>query len=139
MTAQSHAVANAYPGFSQALACGALSARLREQIALTVGQANECGYCIVAHFAIGQKVGLSVAELAQARQGLAADDKGKAALSLARKLVHQRGRVTEILPSQGVLSYPQFRSIDLPREFANRIRTLTETHRAASRPAAAGP
>jgi hypothetical protein len=68
-----------------------------------------------------------VAELAQARQGLAADDKGKAALSLARKLVHQRGRVTEILPSQGVLSYPQFRSIDLPREFANRIRTFSET------------
>jgi AhpD family alkylhydroperoxidase len=36
---------------------GALSAHLREQIALTVGQANECGYCIAAHSAIGQKVG----------------------------------------------------------------------------------
>src|SRR5262249_20703729 len=47
---------------------GALSAHLREQIALTVGQANECGYCIAAHSAIGQKVGLSVAELAQAWQ-----------------------------------------------------------------------
>src|SRR6516165_2314396 len=32
---------------------GALSAHLREQIALTVGQANECGYCIAAHSAIG--------------------------------------------------------------------------------------
>src|SRR6516225_10405376 len=42
---------------------GALSAHLREQIALTVGQANECGYCTAAHSAIGQKVGLSVAEI----------------------------------------------------------------------------
>src|SRR5262245_7188242 len=48
---------------------GALSAHLREQIALTVGQANECGYCIAAHSAIARKVGLSVAELAQARHG----------------------------------------------------------------------
>src|SRR3954454_14623587 len=46
---------------------GTLSAHLREQIALTVGQANECGYCMAAHSAIGQKVGLIVAELAQAR------------------------------------------------------------------------
>src|SRR5262245_54535027 len=74
---------------------GALSAHLREQIALTVGQANECGYCIAAHSAIGQKVGLSVAELAQARHGLAADHKGTEALSFARKLVDQRGRVTD--------------------------------------------
>src|SRR5262245_14695470 len=68
---------------------GALSAHLREQIALTVGQANECGYCIAAHSAIGRKVGLSVAELAQARHGLAADHKGTEALSFARKLVDQ--------------------------------------------------
>jgi AhpD family alkylhydroperoxidase len=74
---------------------GALSAHLREQIALTVGQANECGYCIAAHSAIGQKVGLSMAELAQARHGLAADHKGTEALSFARKLVDQRGRVTD--------------------------------------------
>ena len=70
---------------------GALSAHLREQIALTVGQANECGYCIAAHSAIGQKVGLSVAELAQARH----DHKGTEALSFALKLVDQRGRVTD--------------------------------------------
>ena len=43
--AHSTATANAYLGFSQVLAGGQLPARLREQIALTVGQANECGYC----------------------------------------------------------------------------------------------
>ena len=40
-------------------------------------------------------IGLSVAELAQARHGLAADHKGTEALSFARKLVDQRGRVTD--------------------------------------------
>lgn len=93
--AQSTAVANAYLGFSQTLAGGSLPPRLREQIALTVGQANECGYCIAAHCAIGQKAGLSVSEVAQARKGTAADDKDKAALVFARKLVDQRGRVTD--------------------------------------------
>jgi len=93
--AQSRAVANAYLGFAQALASGSLSARLREQISLTVGQANECAYCIAAHCDIGQKVGLSTADLAQARRGRAADEKVNAALSFARKLVDQRGRVTD--------------------------------------------
>lgn len=93
--AQSPAVATAYLGFSQALAGGLLPARLREQIALTVGQANECGYCIAAHCAIGQKAGLSETELAQARHGTAPDDKDGAALTFARKLVDQRGRVTD--------------------------------------------
>src|SRR4051794_26062849 len=65
---------------------GALSAHLREQIALTVGQSSECGYCIAAHSAIG----LSVSELAQARRGLAAGHKGTEALSFASKLVDQR-------------------------------------------------
>ena len=93
--AQSRAVANAYLGFSQALAGGSLPPRLREQIALTVGQANECGYCIAAHSTIGQKVGLSPTEVTQARQGASTDAKDKAALVFARKLVDQRGRVTD--------------------------------------------
>lgn len=93
--AQSPAVANAYLGFSQTLAGGLLPSRLREQIALTVGQANECDYCIAAHCAIGQKAGLSEAEVSQARHGTAADDKAKTALAFARKLVDNRGRVTD--------------------------------------------
>ena len=93
--AHSPAVANAYLGFSHALSGGALSARLREQIALTVGQANECDYCITAHCTLGQKAGLTENDLAQARHGTAADGKGKAALAFARKLVDQRGRVSD--------------------------------------------
>ncbi len=39
-----------------------LSTKLREQIALTVSEANGCGYCVAAHCAIGKSVGLSDVE-----------------------------------------------------------------------------
>lgn len=93
--AHSPAVANAYLGFSQALAGGVLSARLREQIALVVGQTNECGYCIAAHCTLGQKAGLSVTDVEQARHGKATDEKTNTALVFAHKLVSDRGRVTD--------------------------------------------
>ena len=93
--AQSPATANAYLGFSQTLAGGLLPARLREQISLTVGQANECGYCVAAHCAIGKNAGLSETDVVQARHGTATDEKAKTALVFARKLVDNRGRVTD--------------------------------------------
>lgn len=93
--AQSPATVNAYLGFSQTLAGGVLPARLREQISLTVGQANECDYCVAAHSAIGQKTGLSVTEIIDARHSTAANEKDKAALAFARKLIDHRGRVTD--------------------------------------------
>jgi alkylhydroperoxidase family enzyme len=43
----------AYLGFAQALAGGGLPRRLREQIALAVGEANACTYCVAAHTALG--------------------------------------------------------------------------------------
>lgn len=93
--AASPAVATAYLGFSQALAGGTLPARLREQIALAVGQANGCDYCVAAHCALGQKAGLTPADVADARRGLADDEKAAAALAFARKLVADRGRVAD--------------------------------------------
>jgi alkylhydroperoxidase family enzyme len=47
--AVSPAVAKAYLAFSQALSGGVLPARLREQIALVVGQQNHCDYLLKAH------------------------------------------------------------------------------------------
>jgi alkylhydroperoxidase family enzyme len=43
------AALEAYRGFSGALAQGTFDARLREQIALTVGESNMCSYCLSAH------------------------------------------------------------------------------------------
>ena len=57
--ANSPDVLQAYLSFSDALSNGLLSARLREQIALTVAQANRSSYCLAAHTAIGKTVGLS--------------------------------------------------------------------------------
>ena len=47
--AHSPAAARASLGFAQALAGGSLRRRLREQIALVVGEANTCAYCVAAH------------------------------------------------------------------------------------------
>ncbi len=46
--ANSPAALNAYLQFSGALAAGSLSAKSREQIALAVGQANDCDYRVAA-------------------------------------------------------------------------------------------
>jgi uncharacterized peroxidase-related enzyme len=93
--AQSRAVANAYLGFSQSLASGLLSPQLREQIALTVGQANSCGYCLAAHTALAKRAGLTDAEACDARQVAAKDDKSRAALEFAKKIVDERGQVSD--------------------------------------------
>jgi uncharacterized peroxidase-related enzyme len=93
--AQSSAVLEAYFGFSQGLAGGSLSASLREQIALTVSEANQCNYCLAAHSFLGGKTGLSRSEIHDARHGLASDEKANAALIFARKIVEERGHVSD--------------------------------------------
>src|SRR5262245_59118584 len=91
--ANSPAVLESYLAFNGALAGGALDAKLREQIALTVAQANSCDYCLSAHTAIGKMVGLSVPEIVGSRAGQGTSDKASAALVFARELVQQRGKV----------------------------------------------
>ncbi len=93
--ANSPAVAQAYLGFSQSLSTGKLSARLREQIALVVGETNNCGYCLAAHTALGKGVGLTEGETCDARRAEATDDKERAALQFARTIVSERGWVSD--------------------------------------------
>ena len=93
--ANSPAVANAYLGFSGALAGGSLPAALREKIALVVGQENSCDYCLSAHTAIGKMSGLSEDDILQARRGTASNSKDAAAVEFARKLVANRGNVAD--------------------------------------------
>src|SRR5262245_31289028 len=71
--AHSPAVLDAYLSFSGALNKGTLSAKTREAIALAVGQANTCQYCVSAHTLLGGKAGLSDRDVAAARSGEAAD------------------------------------------------------------------
>lgn len=93
--AQSPAVLEAYLNFSGALGGGELSAKLREQIALTSAEINNCGYCASAHTAIGRMVGLGSDTINSARQGRAADSKTDAALKFARGIIVNRGEVSD--------------------------------------------
>ena len=93
--ANSPAVAKAYLGFSQALAGGALPARLREQLALVVGETNSCDYCVAAHTALGQKAGLSEQEATDARRAAADDERERAVLRFAQQIVRERGWVSD--------------------------------------------
>jgi uncharacterized peroxidase-related enzyme len=93
--ANSPAVLQAYLSFSSALAGGALDAKLREQIALEVGEQNACQYCVSAHTAIGRMVGLSDPEIAAARGAASSSPKNTAALEFARQLVAKRGLATD--------------------------------------------
>ncbi len=91
--AQAPAVLDAYLQLSGALAKGALKPKTREQIALTVGQANQCGYCLAAHSTIGKMVGLAPEQILAARRGRADDAATDALLRFAAVVVEKRGLV----------------------------------------------
>jgi len=93
--ATSRAALDAYLQLSGALAKGTLSARVREQIALAVAEANGCGYCLAAHTAVGKAVGLTPEQIRDARLGTAVDGKSAALVRFARRVADARGKVTD--------------------------------------------
>ena len=93
--AHSPAALEAYLGFGKALGGGSLSAKLREQIALTVTNVNACEYCASAHTALGKKFGLDASELKRNLQASSRDPKIEAALQFARSVVVRQGWVTD--------------------------------------------
>jgi uncharacterized peroxidase-related enzyme len=94
VAATSPAALNALVAIEGALGKGTLRARVREQIAIAVAQENGCDYCLSAHTAIGKMIGVSDSQLADARAGKADDAKVDAILSLAVRIVRERGDVT---------------------------------------------
>jgi uncharacterized peroxidase-related enzyme len=93
--ANSPAVLEGYLSFSGALSHGLLDAKLREEIALEVGEQNACQYCVSAHTAIGKMTGLSDSEIADARDAKSSSARNLAALRFAREIVNKKGRATE--------------------------------------------
>jgi uncharacterized peroxidase-related enzyme len=91
----SPSVLEAYLGFSGALAHGILPARVREQLALDIGEANHCDYCVSAHSAIGKHAGLSDQDILDSRRGTSADPKTDALLRFARTVVAKQGVVDD--------------------------------------------
>ena len=95
MMVHSPAVLEAYLGFSGALAKGALTTKMREAIALAIGQSNKCQYCVSAHTLLGSKAGLNEGDVAAARGGESSDPKTAAALRLALAINKKLGNVSD--------------------------------------------
>jgi uncharacterized peroxidase-related enzyme len=93
--AQSPRVLEGYLGLNGALSRGLLPARLREQIAIAVAEANECDYCLSAHTFLGRGAGLSEDQLEASRDGRAADARSSAALRFALAVIERRGGITD--------------------------------------------
>jgi uncharacterized peroxidase-related enzyme len=93
--ASSPAVLEGYLQLSGALGHGKLPAKVREEIALAVAEANSCHYCLAAHSTIGKMVGLTADQIRDSRQGTAVDPKTHALIRFARKLVEARGQITD--------------------------------------------
>jgi uncharacterized peroxidase-related enzyme len=91
----SPAVLQGYLDFSQALSKGNLSPKFREQIALAVSEVNACQYCLSAHSAIGRLVGLSEEAIEDSRKAESTDPKEATVLALTRKIVENRGWVSD--------------------------------------------
>ena len=93
--AVSPSVLEAYLGFSGALRSGVLAARVREQLALDVGEANHCDSCVSAHSALGKRAGLTDQDILDSRRGTSTDPKADVLLRFARTVVEKRGVVEE--------------------------------------------
>ncbi len=92
----SPAALEGYLGLSAAIGTTqGLNAQQREAIALVVGQANGCEYCLAAHSTLGKMVGLSPEEIQAARRGEGADDSTGAVVRLASAVLESRGRVSD--------------------------------------------
>ncbi len=91
----SSAMLEGYLNLNAAVEKTSLSPKLREKIALVVGETNNCNYCLAAHTAIGEKSGLRNEEMLQARQGQAEDSKTQAILKFAKAVVQKRGQVAD--------------------------------------------
>ncbi len=93
--ANSPAALEAYLGFSDALSNGVLPAKLREQISLTVSEANGCEYCLAAHSTVGKMVGLSEEDVYDSRRAVSTDGKTEAVLQFVRQVVEKLGWVND--------------------------------------------
>ncbi len=93
--ANSPAALEGYLAFLVALGGGTLGSRLREQLALTVADANGCNYCVATHAAAGRRAGLSEAEIADSRAASSEDPRADAALQFAHAVLAHRGNVTD--------------------------------------------
>lgn len=94
--ANAPAALDAYLGLTGALGKGALSPAERELIALAIGEANGCDYCVAAHTVIGKGAGVSDSDAVGARRGALADNpRHDALVKFALRLHEKKGSVSQ--------------------------------------------
>jgi uncharacterized peroxidase-related enzyme len=93
--ANSPAVLDGYLRLNSSLSGGKLSAKVLEQLAPAISQANQCDYCLASHSVIGRLVGITAEQIRDSRRGTAVNPKIGALIRFARKLMDYRGRVSE--------------------------------------------
>jgi len=93
--AVSPSVLEAYVGFISALGRGVLPPAVREQLALDVGEANQCDYCVSAHSLLGKRAGLTDQAVLESRRGASTDPKADVLLRFARRVLEQRGMIED--------------------------------------------
>ncbi len=93
--AHSPATLQAYLAFNGALEGAVLSAKLREQIALTVAGINECDYCASAHTLVAKSHGVDDDEARQNLSGDSANPRTAAILQFVGDVVRDRGLLAQ--------------------------------------------
>ena len=93
--ANAPAALDGYLSLSKALARGRLSARQREILALAVAQENECQYCLSAHTESAKSVGVSAADILEARDGNRDDTLERSLTRFAKNIIRQRGLISD--------------------------------------------
>jgi AhpD family alkylhydroperoxidase len=89
--AQSPRTLEGYMQFARGLAGSKIAPRIREQIALTVAQLNDCEYSLERHSSLAIQLGMTNTEILGSCEGRAYDRKAAAALKFARDLVLHTG------------------------------------------------
>ncbi|HAS8318338.1 TPA: carboxymuconolactone decarboxylase family protein [Vibrio vulnificus] len=92
--AHSPTVLNSILAFGDSLGKGKLTARQRELVALAVGQANACQYCLSAHTLIASSTGLTKEEIVAARKVEADNGVDQAIVEFAALAATQRGVIS---------------------------------------------
>jgi uncharacterized peroxidase-related enzyme len=135
--AHSPAALKVYLATQSALAEGVLPARLRELVAVTAAEQNECEYCLSAHAQAATRLGASGGDVAAAQRGDADDPATRAALSFTRTLLASGtasdadfadlrraglgdAEIVEIIANATIHAYPNTfnRAVDTALDFA---------------------
>ena len=80
---------------SEAVNLTSIDPKLREEIALIVGQTNQCNYCLSAHTAIAKGSGISDQEILSARKAQSQNPKTQAILTFVKSVVDKRGKIDD--------------------------------------------